>query len=142
MIRRAPTRPPPPMSRDIFSLGACVRVDPSTTTRKVDVNYIENSIGIINSPPFITETRLHPQSFDLLGCGGVGTTRSGGRCRIEFEHEYNPQKLLPDDIYELLVQEGSVNHADYEYFTGGIDDEFDQIWEEDERFQAWYWELD
>ena len=48
-------------------------------------------------------------------------------------HEYNPQKLLPNDIYELLVQEGSVNHPDYEYFTGGIDDEFDQIWEEDEE---------
>ena len=33
--------------------------------------------------------------------------------------------------------------------TGGIDDEFDQIWEEDEeqrrhqaQFEAWYWELD
>ena len=37
-------------------------------------------------------------------------------------------------IHELLVQEGNVNHLDYEYFTGGIDDEFDQIWEEDERF--------
>ena len=61
------------------------------------------------------------------------------------EHEYNPQKpqkLLPDDIYALLVQQGSVNHPDYENFTGGIDDEFDQIWEEDEQFQAWYWELD
>ena len=56
------------------------------------------------------------------------------------EHEYNPQKLLPDDIY--VVQQGTVNHPDYEYFTGGIDDEFDQIWEEDEQFQAWYWELD
>ena len=50
--------------------------------------------------------------------------------------------VLPADIYELLVQEGSVNHPDYEYFTGGIDDEFDLIWEEDEQFQAWYWELD
>ena len=49
------------------------------------------------------------------------------------EHEYNPQKLLSDDIiYELFVQEGSVNHPDYEYFTGGIDDKFDQIWKEDE----------
>ncbi|OEU10887.1 hypothetical protein FRACYDRAFT_246763 [Fragilariopsis cylindrus CCMP1102] len=64
-------------------------------------------------------------------------------------HEYNPQKLLPNDIYELLVQQGSVNHPDYEYFTGGIDDEFDQIWEADEeqrrqvaQFEAWYWELD
>ena len=46
------------------------------------------------------------------------------------EYEYNPQNLLPDDIY--VVQQGSVNHPDYEYFTGGIDDEFDQIWEEDE----------
>ena len=86
------------MNKDIFSLGAYDRVDPSpssqggvgfvtavhTEERKVDVNYIENSIGIINSSPFITETRLHPQSFDLLGGGGVGTTRSGGRCRIEF----------------------------------------------------------
>ena len=33
--------------------------------------------------------------------------------------------------------------------TGGIDDEFDQIWEKDEeqrrhqaQFEAWYWELD
>ena len=64
-------------------------------------------------------------------------------------HEYNPQQLLPNDIYELLVQQGSVNHPDYEYFTGGIDDEFDQIWEADEeqrrqvaQFEAWYWELD
>ena len=36
-----------------------------------------------------------------------------------------------------------------EYFMGGIDDAFDQIWEEDEeqrrqqaQFEAWYWELD
>ena len=64
-------------------------------------------------------------------------------------HEYNPQKLLPNAIYELLVEQGSVNHPDYEYFTGGIDDEFDQIWEADEeqrrqvaQFEAWYWELD
>ena len=64
-------------------------------------------------------------------------------------HEYNPQKLLPAGIYELLVQEGSVNHPDYERFTGGIDDEFDQICEEDEeerrqeaQFEEWYWELD
>ena len=40
-----------------------------------------------------------------------------------------------------MVQQGSINHPDCEYFTGGINDEFDQIWEEDERFQAWYWEL-
>ena len=33
--------------------------------------------------------------------------------------------------------------------TGGIDDEFDQIWEKDEeqrrqhaQFETWYWELD
>ena len=36
-----------------------------------------------------------------------------------------------------------------EYFMGGIDDEFDRIWEEDEeqrrqevQFGAQYWELD
>ena len=63
-------------------------------------------------------------------------------CNGRIQNEYNPQKLFPDDIYALLVQQGSVNHPDYEYFTGGIDDEFDQIWEEDEQFQAWYWELD
>ena len=34
---------------------------------------------------------------------------------------HNPQKLLPDKIYELLDQQGSFNHPDYEYFTGGID---------------------
>ena len=81
------------MSRDIFSMGACVRVDPSSTSqggigfvtalhteeRKVDVNYNENSIGIINSSPFIDEGRLHAQSFDLIGAGGGGTTRSGRR---------------------------------------------------------------
>lgn len=50
---------------------------------------------------------------------------------------------IPDDMYELFVQQRSVNHPDYEYITGGVDDEFDQtIWEEDEHFQAWYWELD
>ena len=32
-----------------------------------------------------------------------------------------------------------INHG---YFTGGIDDEFDQILGEDEQFQAWYWDLD
>ena len=84
MFRRPNTKPPPPMSRDIFSMGACVRVDPSTTSkggigfvsavhteeRKVDVKYNENSIGIINSSPFIDEERLHAQSFDVLGGGG------------------------------------------------------------------------
>jgi hypothetical protein len=30
-------------------------------------------------------------------------------------------------MYELLVQEGSVNHPDYKYAAGGIEDEFDQI---------------
>ena len=30
------------------------------------------------------------------------------------EHEYNPQELLLDDMSELLVQQGSVNHPDYE----------------------------
>ena len=32
-----------------------------------------------------------------------------------------------------IMQYGSVNHPDYEYFTGGIDDEFDQIREADEE---------
>ena len=45
----------------------------------------EKSIDIIiNSSPFITETRLHPQSFDLLGGGSGGTTRNGRRRAIEF----------------------------------------------------------
>ena len=71
--------PPPPMSRDIFSIGACVRVDSSTTSqggvgfvtavyteeRKIDVNYIGNSLGIVNSSPFIDEGRLHLQFVDL-----------------------------------------------------------------------------
>ena len=55
MIRRPNIRPPPPMNKDIFSLGAYVSVDPSPSSqggvgfvtavhpeeRKVDVNYIE-----------------------------------------------------------------------------------------------------
>ena len=63
MIRRAPTKPPPPISKEIYSIGAYVRVDPCSTSqdgvgfvtavhteeRKVAVNYIENSIGNINS---------------------------------------------------------------------------------------------
>ncbi|OEU07110.1 hypothetical protein FRACYDRAFT_251847 [Fragilariopsis cylindrus CCMP1102] len=88
MFRRPNTKPPPPMSRDIFSMGACVRVDPSTTKRKVDVKYNENSIGIINSSQFINEEILHAQSFDLLGGGGGGggggNDRSGRRRCIEF----------------------------------------------------------
>ena len=75
MLRRPHVKPPPPMSRDIFSMGACVRVDASTTSkggigfvsavypeeRKVDVKYNENAIGITNSSPFIDEGRLHAQ---------------------------------------------------------------------------------
>ena len=55
MFRRPNTMPPPPMSREIFSIGAYIRVDPCSTSkggvgfvttvhieeRKVDVNYIE-----------------------------------------------------------------------------------------------------
>ena len=77
------------MCRNILSMGVCViRVDLSTTRqggagfvlavhveeRKVDIDYIENSIGIVNSSPFIDEGRLHPQSFDLLGGDGGGGT--------------------------------------------------------------------
>ena len=85
MIHRVPTKPPPPLCRDIFSIGACVWFDPSTTSqggigfvttvhteeRKVDVAYIENAIGIVNSSPFTTEARLHPRvydPFDTVGC--------------------------------------------------------------------------
>ena len=77
MIHRPWTKPPPPMCRDISSIGVCViRVDPSTTRqggagfvsavhveeRKVDIDYIENSIGIVNSSPFTTEARLYPHA--------------------------------------------------------------------------------
>ena len=55
MIRRAPTKPPPAMSKQISSIGAYVKVDPFSRSqggigfvttdhieeRKVDVNYIE-----------------------------------------------------------------------------------------------------
>jgi hypothetical protein len=61
MIRHPDNKPHPPLNRDIFSMGACVRVDPSSTSqggvgfvsavhteeRKVDVEYNENSIGVI-----------------------------------------------------------------------------------------------
>ena len=60
MFRRPNTKPPPPISKEIHSIGAYVRVDPCSTSkggvgyvtavhteeRKVDVNYIANSIGI------------------------------------------------------------------------------------------------
>ena len=56
MFRRPNTKHPPPISKEIHSLGAYVRVDPCSTSkggvavhteeRKVDVNYIANSIGI------------------------------------------------------------------------------------------------
>jgi hypothetical protein len=94
MICRPNVKHPPPMSRDIFSMGACVRIDPSSTSqggigfvtavhteeRKVDVDYIQNSIGIVNSSPFITEARIHPHVYDPFD---GGTNRSGHR-RIEF----------------------------------------------------------
>ncbi|MGK3737396.1 MAG: hypothetical protein ACI90V_004241 [Bacillariaceae sp.] len=67
MIRHPDNKPHPPLNRDIFSMGACVRVDPSSTSqggvgfvsavhteeRKVDVEYNENSIGVIKLSPFI-----------------------------------------------------------------------------------------
>ena len=94
MIRRPDIKPPLPMCRDIFSVGACVRVDTSSTSqggigfvtvvyteeRKVDVNYNENSIGLVNFSSFITEARLHPHVY---APSDGGTTRSGRR-RIEF----------------------------------------------------------
>ena len=102
MIRRAPSMPPPPLCRDIFSMGACVRVDPSTTSqggigfvsavhteeRKVDIDYIVNSIGIVNSSPFIDEGRLHPHVDGLhphvYAPSNDSTTRSGRCRRIQF----------------------------------------------------------
>jgi hypothetical protein len=115
MIRRPNIKPPPPINKDISSLRAYVRVDPSpssqggvgfvtavhTEERKVDVNYIENSIGIINSSPFTTETRLHSQSFDLLGVGGGGgdgTTRSG-RC-IKFREGAATAVVTPPPFWK------------------------------------------
>ena len=99
MFRRPNTMPPPPISKEIYSIGAYVRVDPCSTSqggvgyvtavhpeeRKVNVNYIANSIGIINSSPFIDEGRLHAQSFDLLGGGDDSFTTQSGCCHcIEF----------------------------------------------------------
>ena len=50
---------------------------------------------------------------------------------------------------EAKGREGEQCMKQDEDFTGGIYDEFDQIWEEDEeqrrqqaQFEAWYWELD
>jgi hypothetical protein len=89
MFRRPTTMPPPPpISRGIFSIGACVRVDASTTSkggvgfvsavhpedRKVDVKYNENAIGITNSSPFIDEGRLHAHVYAPSDDNG---TRSG-----------------------------------------------------------------
>ena len=69
-------------------MGACVRVDASTTSkggvgfvsavhpeeRKVDVKYNENAIGITNSSPFIDEGRLHAHVYAPSDDNG---TRSG-----------------------------------------------------------------
>ena len=92
MFRRPTTMPPPPpISRDIFSMGACVRVDASTTSkggvgfvsavhpedRKVDVKYNENATGITNFSPFIDEGRLHAHVY--APSDDTGTTRSGRR---------------------------------------------------------------
>ena len=71
MFRRPNTKPPPPMSKEIYTIGAYFRVEPCSTSqggvgyvtavhteeRKVAVNYIENSIGNINSSPLIDEGR-------------------------------------------------------------------------------------
>ena len=95
MIHRLPTKPPPPLCRDIFSIGACVWFDPSTTSqggigfvttvhteeRKVDVAYIENAIGIVNSSPFTTEARLYPHVY---ATSDSNTSWSVCRCIIEF----------------------------------------------------------
>ena len=90
----ATTKPPPPLTTDIFSKGAYVRVDPSSTSRggvgfvtsvhtkerRVDVKYDENSVGVINSSPFIDESRLHAHLLrDAVG----RTNRSGRRCLID-----------------------------------------------------------
>jgi hypothetical protein len=95
MICRPNNKSPPPMNTEIFSMGACVRVDPSlssqggigfvtsvhTEERKVDVNYNENSIGIINSSPFVTEARIHLHVY--APSDDAGTIWSGRR-HIEF----------------------------------------------------------
>ncbi|OEU09772.1 hypothetical protein FRACYDRAFT_248030 [Fragilariopsis cylindrus CCMP1102] len=116
----------------------------------------------------IDERRLYAQSSNILGGGdggGDGTTRSGRRRPTEFGREavVTPPTPPPPTVRRQsgekesdrristmqsrnqdpgYLQEGTVNHPDYEHVTGGVDDEFDQIWEEDEQFQAWYWELD
>ena len=84
------------MCRDISSIGVCViRVDPSTIRqggagfvpavhveeRKVDIDYIENSIGIVNSSPFTTEARLYPHVY---ATSDSNTSCSVCRCIIEF----------------------------------------------------------
>jgi hypothetical protein len=89
-----PPPPPPPLSTDIFSKGAYIRVDPSSTSRggvgfvtsvhtkerRVDVRYDENSVGVINSSPFIDERRLHAHLLrDAVG----RTNRSSRRCLID-----------------------------------------------------------
>lgn len=86
--------PPPQLNTDIFSKGAYVRVDPSSTSRggvgfvtsvhakerRVDVKYDENSVGVINSSPFIDERRLNAH---LLSDAVGRTNRSGRRCVID-----------------------------------------------------------
>jgi hypothetical protein len=78
MICRPNVKPPPPMSRDIFSMGACVRIDPSSTSqggigfvtavhteeRKVDADYIQNSIHTnmtapLSSGPSVSKSIVH-----------------------------------------------------------------------------------
>ncbi|OEU05754.1 hypothetical protein FRACYDRAFT_258384 [Fragilariopsis cylindrus CCMP1102] len=115
MIPRAPTKPPPPLCTDIFSKGACVRVDPCSTSkggigfvsavhpeqRKVDVNYIENAIGISNSSPFITEARLHYHVY--APSDDTGTTRSGRLLQTLKEGKENKQPgWLRRDVKEAL----------------------------------------
>jgi hypothetical protein len=100
-------------------MRACVAVDPSTTSkgvigfvsavhteeRKIDVNYIENSIGIINSSQFINEERLHAQSFYLSGGGGGGgTARSGCRCAIEFGEAAATVEVTPPPSTTIRLQ--------------------------------------
>jgi hypothetical protein len=69
------------MSQEIYSTGgAYIRVDPSPSSQgcvgfvtavytEEKLMSIENSIGIVDSSPFIDVGRLHAQSFDILGGG-------------------------------------------------------------------------
>ena len=84
------------MSQEIYSTGAYIRGDPSPSSQgcvgfvtavytEEKLMSIENSIGIVNSSPFIDEGRLHAQSFDLLGGGDDSFTTQSGCCHcIEF----------------------------------------------------------